>query len=120
MFVSELYTGWCDRWAVPHRHVDGVMVASTLRQVLLAGASVNLYMFHGGTSFGFSAGARMVPATGRKDEFLYRPYVTSYDFRRSPWRKTETRTSCSPPSVTSYPEASNRRQAFVFPFHCCC
>ncbi|XP_049268125.1 beta-galactosidase-1-like protein [Rhipicephalus sanguineus] len=80
LFVSELYTGWYDRWAMPHKHVDRVMVASTLRQVLLAGASVNLYMFHGGTSFGFSTGAYMVSAAGRKGEFLYRPLVTSYDF----------------------------------------
>ncbi|KAL3209582.1 hypothetical protein MRX96_038023 [Rhipicephalus microplus] len=75
LFVSELYTGSNDRWAMPHRPMDHAMVASTLRRVLLAGASVNLYMFHGGTSFGFSSGA-----TGRKNEFLYRPQVTSYDF----------------------------------------
>ncbi|XP_065284064.2 beta-galactosidase-like [Dermacentor albipictus] len=80
LFVSELYTGWYDRWAMPHRHVDPAMVASALRQILLAGASVNLYMFHGGTSFGFSAGASMVAATGNKGALFYRPHVTSYDF----------------------------------------
>ncbi|XP_049521203.1 beta-galactosidase-like [Dermacentor silvarum] len=42
LFVSELYTGWFDRWAMPHQHMDPAMVASMLRQVLLAGASVNL------------------------------------------------------------------------------
>ncbi|XP_075543398.1 beta-galactosidase-like [Dermacentor variabilis] len=80
LFVSELYTGWFDRWAMPHRHVDPAMVASALRQVLLAGASVNLYMFHGGTSFGFSAGASMVAAKKNKGALFYRPQVTSYDF----------------------------------------
>ncbi|KAH7968897.1 hypothetical protein HPB52_012293 [Rhipicephalus sanguineus] len=82
LFVSELYTGWYDRWAMPHKHVDRVMVASTLRQVLLAGASVNLvegirdsgYVYvDGGIAFlnGFNLG-RYWPARGPQ-KTLYVP-----------------------------------------------
>ena len=39
--------------------------------MLAAGANVNIYMFHGGTSFGFSAGSNSGP-------FLATP--TSYDY----------------------------------------
>eukprot|EP00854_Cymbomonas_tetramitiformis_P004897 gene4897-5979_t len=39
---------------------------------LALGASINLYMLHGGTSFGFMAGATHLQG--------YRPAVTSYDF----------------------------------------
>lgn len=40
-------------------------------------ASVNFYMFHGGTNFGFSNGAD--PAIN-KDDPTYQPQPTSYDF----------------------------------------
>lgn len=38
------------------------------------GASVNLYMFFGGTNFGFSSGADYSKDNG------YRPYLTSYNY----------------------------------------
>lgn len=38
------------------------------------GASVNLYMFFGGTNYGFSSGADYSAQNG------YRPYITSYDY----------------------------------------
>ncbi|XP_077520098.1 beta-galactosidase-like [Amblyomma americanum] len=79
LFVSELYTGWYDQWMTPHRHVKSRSVAETLREVLVAGGSANLYMFHGGTSFGFTAGASMVKSSKHND-VEYRPIVTSYDF----------------------------------------
>ncbi|MGW6837060.1 beta-galactosidase, partial [Streptomyces sp. NPDC054949] len=40
--------------------------------LLATGASVNFYMFHGGTNFGFMNGAN--------DKHTYRPTVTSYDY----------------------------------------
>lgn len=45
-------------------------VVSTVREILRRGMSVNLYMFHGGSSFGFMAGALSEPS--------YRALVTSY------------------------------------------
>ncbi len=40
--------------------------------MLATGASVNIYMFHGGTNFGLTNGAN--------DKGVYRPTVTSYDY----------------------------------------
>lgn len=46
--------------------------AADLDLLLGAGASVNLYLFHGGTNFGFT--------NGTNDKGLYRTVVTSYDY----------------------------------------
>ena len=49
-----------------------VDAAAELDAILAAGACVNLYMFHGGTNFGFTNGAN--------DKHAYDPIVTSYDY----------------------------------------
>jgi beta-galactosidase len=51
---------------------DADEAARELDELLATGASVNLYMFHGGTNFGFTNGAN--------DKGAYRPTVTSYDY----------------------------------------
>uniref|UniRef100_A0A8C5C451 Beta-galactosidase-1-like protein 2 n=1 Tax=Gadus morhua TaxID=8049 RepID=A0A8C5C451_GADMO len=51
--------------------VNGDMV-STVREILRRGMSINLYMFHGGTSFGFMSGALGIPS--------YKAIVPSYDY----------------------------------------
>lgn len=38
-------------------------VLEDLEEVLLQGASFNLYMFHGGTNWGFTTGSLMFPAS---------------------------------------------------------
>lgn len=53
---SEFYPGWLDMWGEPHAEVDKESVAKTLDDLLAVNASVSFYMFHGGTSFGFSSG----------------------------------------------------------------
>jgi len=70
---SEFYTGWLDHWAEPHSTVNSSLVSSVLDRMLALGASVNLYMAHGGTSFGFSNGANLAGQT-------YQPCPTSYDY----------------------------------------
>lgn len=45
-------------------------MVSTVREILRRGMSVNLYMFHGGSSFGFMGGAL--------NEHTYKALVTSY------------------------------------------
>lgn len=45
-------------------------MVSTVREILRRGMSVNLYMFHGGSSFGFMSGALANPS--------YRALVPSY------------------------------------------
>ena len=68
---SEYYPGWLDHWGSPHNTHDSASVAHTLDKMLSMGANVNIYMMHGGTSFGFSSGANSPP---------YMPNPTSYDY----------------------------------------
>ncbi|MBP2478385.1 beta-galactosidase [Crossiella equi] len=69
---SEFWDGWFDRWGGIHRTRSAADAAATLADLLAEGASVNLYMFHGGTNFGFTSGAN--------DKGTYHPTVTSYDY----------------------------------------
>lgn len=67
---SEYYTGRMDHWGQYHHTVDPELVAKVLDQILSYNASVNFYMFYGGTNFGYLAGANPYP---------YQPNPTSYD-----------------------------------------
>jgi len=72
----EFWVGWFDAWgAVAGKSYRAPGdVARTLRQTLEAGASVNFFVFHGGTSFGLcGAGANL-------ESNRYAPQVTSYDY----------------------------------------
>ena len=68
---SEWYPGWLDRWGCKHAQVGIDAVTNSLVQMLDIGANVNIFMVHGGTSFGFNAGANSPP---------FRPQPTSYDY----------------------------------------
>lgn len=72
LMCSEFWDGWFDQWSDYHHTTSADDSAAELRELLEAGASVNIYMFHGGTNFGFTNGAN--------DKGLYRPLVTSYDY----------------------------------------
>ncbi|MFF3752392.1 beta-galactosidase family protein [Streptomyces sp. NPDC002018] len=72
LMCTEFWIGWFDRWGGIHVTRDIEDVAADLDALLSAGASVNMYMFHGGTNFGFTNGAN--------DKHTYRPTVTSYDY----------------------------------------
>jgi beta-galactosidase len=72
LMCSEFWIGWFDRWGGTHVTRDAQNAAADLDRLLAAGASVNLYMFHGGTNFAFTNGAN--------DKGTYRPTVTSYDY----------------------------------------
>ena len=56
---SEFYTGWLTHWQEPNARRSAYELANTLRIMLDEPykASVNFYMFFGGTNFGFWAGA---------------------------------------------------------------
>ncbi|XP_011237015.1 beta-galactosidase-1-like protein isoform X2 [Mus musculus] len=69
---SEYYTGWLDYWGQNHSTRSSPAVAQGLEKMLKLGASVNMYMFHGGTNFGYWNGA------DEKGRFL--PITTSYDY----------------------------------------
>jgi beta-galactosidase len=72
LFVSEYWPGWFDHWGHPHETRPVAPQLEDVSYILKRGAGINIYMFHGGTSFGFMAGA-----TGGA-HFL--PDVTSYDY----------------------------------------
>ncbi|KER19691.1 hypothetical protein T265_15474, partial [Opisthorchis viverrini] len=68
---SEFYTGWYDTWGSEHAHRSAELVQESLIDLMNYSprVNVNIYVFHGGTSFGFWSGKpKDVPAT------------TSYDF----------------------------------------
>ena len=72
LMCSEFWNGWFDWWGGVHHTTATAASAHDLDELLAAGASVNLYMFHGGTNFGATAGAN--------DKGRYKPLVTSYDY----------------------------------------
>jgi beta-galactosidase len=57
LMCGEFWNGWFDHWGKEHHYRDPKDAAAALDEILAADASVNLYMFHGGTNFGFMAGA---------------------------------------------------------------
>lgn len=72
LMCSELWNGWFDHWGAHHHTTSTEDAAQALDDLLSVGASVNVYMFHGGTNFGFTNGAN--------DKGVYQPTVTSYDY----------------------------------------
>jgi len=72
-FNSEYWDGWFDHWGAPHAHTNTQQQAADLDWTLRQGDSISLYMFHGGTSFGWMNGANSQHGD-------YEPDVTSYDY----------------------------------------
>ncbi|MFZ0661460.1 MAG: beta-galactosidase family protein [Acidobacteriaceae bacterium] len=72
-FNSEYWAGWFDHWGAKHAQTNVQEEAANLDWMLRQGYSVSLYMFHGGTSFGWMNGAN---SNGKN----YEPDVTSYDY----------------------------------------
>lgn len=73
-FNSEYWAGWFDHWGGKHAHTNTEAQIANLKWMLEQGYSVSIYMFHGGTSFGWMNGAN----TDGKGS--YEPDVTSYDY----------------------------------------
>ncbi|MCU1515445.1 MAG: beta-galactosidase [Pseudarthrobacter sp.] len=72
LMCSEFWVGWFDHWGAHHHTTTVEQSARDLDVLLGLGASVNIYMFHGGTNFGLTNGAN--------DKGVYQPIVTSYDY----------------------------------------
>ncbi len=72
LMCMEFWCGWFDHWGEKHHTTAFADSAADLDRLLAAGASVNIYMVHGGTNFGLTAGAN--------DSGRYLPLVTSYDY----------------------------------------
>ena len=70
---GEYWDGWFDHWGEKHHTTDAKQRGRRAEVDAGAGLLVNLYMFHGGTSFGWMNGANM-------DAGNTSPTVTSYDY----------------------------------------
>ncbi|HYF69606.1 MAG TPA: beta-galactosidase family protein [Ohtaekwangia sp.] len=73
-YIAEWYPAWFDWWGTPHHTVPAAEYTSKLDSILAAGISVNMYMFHGGTTRGFMNGAN------DNDKDPYEPQISSYDY----------------------------------------
>ena len=73
VWVGEGYPGWLTHWGEHElAHKD---YAEALRKIIAGGYSFNLYVVHGGTNFGLTAGAN-----ADDDGSNFQPVITSYDY----------------------------------------
>ncbi|HET7223861.1 MAG TPA: beta-galactosidase, partial [Rhodanobacteraceae bacterium] len=73
VWMGEGYPGWLTHWG-DKRFARGDF-AATLRRLLDENRSFNMYVVHGGTNFGFGAGAN-----AHDDYSHFQPVITSYDY----------------------------------------
>ncbi len=69
---GEFWYGWFDHWGEKHHVTPAARGAANVDWMLSRGISVNLYMAHGGSTFGYMAGAN----GGQK----YEPDISAYDY----------------------------------------
>lgn len=73
-FSSETYPGWLTHWGEKWARPDTTGLLKEIKFLLDTKRSVNLYVAHGGTNFGYWAGANAFKPTE------YQPDITSYDY----------------------------------------
>jgi beta-galactosidase len=73
-YIAEWYPAWFDWWGTKHHKVPAEHYVPKLDSVLKAGISINMYMFHGGTTRDFMNGANY------NDTNPYEPQISSYDY----------------------------------------
>ncbi len=72
--IAEWYPAWFDWWGTKHHTVPVEKYLPALDSVLAAGVSINMYMFHGGTTRGYMNGANY------NDKNPFEPQISSYDY----------------------------------------
>lgn len=72
LMCMEFWNGWFDHWRESHHIRDAQDAARTLQEMLALGGHVNIYMFHGGTSWGVMSGANHI--------HTFEPTINSYDY----------------------------------------
>ena len=72
LMCGEFWGGWFDHWYDIHHAQKTQEIADMIDEFFQMGSSFNLYMFHGGTNFGFTNGANHMGG--------YAPTITSYDY----------------------------------------
>lgn len=73
-FSSETYPGWLTHWYEKWQRPDTNALKKEMEYLLKNKKSFNFYVIHGGTNFGFTAGANAFSPT------QYQPDITSYDY----------------------------------------
>lgn len=73
-FSSETYPGWLTHWGEKFAKPDTNGLKKEVEYLLKNKKSFNLYVIHGGTNFGYTAGANAFSPTA------YQPDITSYDY----------------------------------------
>ncbi|MGZ3938717.1 MAG: beta-galactosidase, partial [Flavisolibacter sp.] len=73
-FSSETYPGWLTHWGEKWARPDTNSLKKEIEFLLQNKKSFNLYVVHGGTNFGFTAGANSFSPT------QFQPDITSYDY----------------------------------------
>jgi len=81
-FHIEHWVGMFSHWGEPSQHYGTQHVENEVKHHLEHGNSFNLYMFHGGTNFGFTSGANGggMDIEDNHKKCRYLPDVTSYDY----------------------------------------
>jgi beta-galactosidase len=74
VFSSETYPGWLTHWGEKWARPDTASLLREVKFLMDSSLSFNLYVIHGGTNFGFTAGANAFNPT------QYQPDLTSYDY----------------------------------------
>lgn len=70
---GEYWAGWFDHWGQKHQVTSGEKQVEEYTWMIEHGYSVSMYMFHGGTSFGWMNGSN-------SDGKNFEPDTTSYDY----------------------------------------
>uniref|UniRef100_A0A8C5BDE6 Beta-galactosidase-1-like protein 2 n=1 Tax=Gadus morhua TaxID=8049 RepID=A0A8C5BDE6_GADMO len=68
--VTDIWSGMADAWGDLHHVLAPEDMVSTVREILRRGMSINLYMFHGGTSFGFMSGLQQNTSYAHHDSYF--------------------------------------------------
>ena len=74
LFSGETYPGWLTHWGEAWAKPDTVGLKKEVEFLLSTKRSFNFYVIHGGTNFGYTAGANAFNPT------QYQPDITSYDY----------------------------------------
>jgi beta-galactosidase len=69
---GEFWYGWFDHWGEKHHTTLAATGAANVDWMLSRGISCNLYMAHGGSTFGYMAGANF--------SRVYQPDISAYDY----------------------------------------
>lgn len=73
LFCGEFWCGWFDHWGEKHHTRNSTSVVKEIEDFIAQDANLNVYMFYGGTNFGFWAGSNF-------ERGKINPTTTSYDY----------------------------------------